>query len=136
MHVQRGNVLCIGPGDVGAFGVDEEVAADESRGKAQRKLLADFLVSPDPSKDEVNTAWGVDVVSTTALTAGTGVLIDSTKFGVGLVREGMVIRTGSSNDDFVRNLVRYVFEERITLAVERPTAILKISGLPTSIGGS
>ena len=36
--------MWIGPGDVGAFGVDEEVAADEPCGEAQRKLLADFAV--------------------------------------------------------------------------------------------
>jgi HK97 family phage major capsid protein len=95
-----------------------------------------YLVSPDPSKDEVNTAWGVEVVSTTAMAAGTGLLIDTTKFSAVLIREGLVIRTGSINDDFARNLVRFVFEERINVAVERPTALLKISGLPTSIGGS
>jgi hypothetical protein len=93
-------------------------------------------VSPDPSKDEVHTAWGIDVVSTTAIAAGTGLLIDSTKFGAVLIREGLVIRTGSINDDFSRNLVRFVFEERLNVAVERPTALLKISGLPTSTGGS
>jgi HK97 family phage major capsid protein len=95
-----------------------------------------YLVSPDPSKDEVNTAWGVDVVSTTAISAGTGLLIDSTKFGAMLIREGLVIITGTANDDLIRNLVRFIFEERINVAVERPTALLAISGLPTSIGGS
>ena len=45
-----------------------------------------YLVAPDPSKDQVNTAWGVDVLSTTAMTPGTGMLIDTTKFGVVLVR--------------------------------------------------
>jgi HK97 family phage major capsid protein len=95
-----------------------------------------YLVSADPSESQVNTAWGVDVVSTTAMAAGTGLLIDSTKFGAMLIREGLVIRTGSINDDFSRNLVRFVFEERINVAVERATALLKISGLPTTIGGS
>jgi hypothetical protein len=32
--------------------------------------------------------------------------------------------------------VRWVFEERLCQAIERPTALLKISGLPSSIGGS
>ena len=38
------NVLGVGPGDVGAFGVDQEVPADESCSEAQRKLLPDFAV--------------------------------------------------------------------------------------------
>jgi len=39
---------------------------------------------------------------------------------------------GASDDDFVRNVVRFTCEERITLAVERPSAVLKVTGLPTS----
>jgi HK97 family phage major capsid protein len=93
-----------------------------------------YLVAPDPSQDQVNSAWGVDVVSSTAMAAGTGLLIDTTKFGAMLIREGLTIRTGSINDDFSRNLVRFVFEERFNVAVERPTALLAISGLPTSVG--
>ena len=44
--------------------------------------------------------------------------LETTKFGRVLVR-----------DDLVRNLVRMIFEERIGLAVERPAALLAITGL-------
>jgi hypothetical protein len=39
---------------------------------------------------------------------------------------------GFSGTDFVDNIAHYVFEERFTLAVERPQAVLTISNLPTS----
>lgn len=91
-----------------------------------------FLVAPDPTADEANRLWGVDVLVTTQIAAGTGVLIDTTKFGKILVREGISIRTGTNNDDFTRNLHRFVCEERIAPAVERPAALLSITNLPAS----
>ncbi|WP_322860108.1 phage major capsid protein [Mycobacterium europaeum] len=91
-----------------------------------------YLVAADPTKDEANQLWGVEVLVTTEQTAGTGLLIDTLKFGKVLVREGLSLMTGTNNDDFTRNLVRFVGEERLALAVERPAALLAITGLPTS----
>lgn len=78
-----------------------------------------------------NTLWGVPVLVTTQIAEGVGLLIDTNKFGRLLVREPLGIRIGTANDDFTRNLVRFVCEERMVLAVERPTAVCSITGLPT-----
>ncbi len=43
-----------------------------------------------------------------------------------------MMQTGSANDDFTKNLVMFVCEERLAPAVERPAALLSISGLPAS----
>jgi hypothetical protein len=52
------------------------------------------------------------------------------------VRESLVLRTGygvvGGQPDFVSNIVRWVAEERLNLAVERPAAICHITGLPTA----
>ena len=69
---------------------------------------------------------------TTQLTPGVGVLLDSTKFGRVSVREPLSVRLGFANDDLVRNIYRWVCEERLALAVERPSAILSITKLPVS----
>ena len=90
------------------------------------------LTAPDPTEGAASTLWGVEVLVTTTLAAGAGVLLDTRKFGRVLVREGLSIRTGSNNDDFTHNIVRFVAEERLQLAVERPAALLSITGLPTS----
>jgi HK97 family phage major capsid protein len=90
-----------------------------------------YLVQPDPTKGAVATLWGVEVLVTTVIAAGVGALIDSSKFGRVLVRDGLTIQTGTSGDDFVHNITRFVAEERITLAVERPTAVLKLTNLGT-----
>jgi hypothetical protein len=72
------------------------------------------------------------VLVTTQLSAGTGVLMDTTKFGRVLVRGPIGLRIGYAGSDFTQNIVRFIAEERIALAVERPSAVLEITGLPTS----
>jgi hypothetical protein len=51
--------------------------------------------------------------------------MDTTKFGRILVREPI-------GSDFTQNIVRFIAEERIALAVERPSAVLEITDLPTA----
>jgi HK97 family phage major capsid protein len=91
-----------------------------------------YLVAPDPTADEANSVWGVEVLVTTVLAAGAGALLDTKKFGKVLVRDGLTMQTGTNNDDFTKNLVRFICEERLALAVERPAAVLSITNLPTS----
>jgi HK97 family phage major capsid protein len=91
-----------------------------------------YLVAPDPTQGEANSLWNVEVLVTTEQTAGTGLLIDTTKFGRVLVREGLSLRTGTDGSDFTHNIVRFIGEERLALAVERPAALLAVTGLPTS----
>jgi HK97 family phage major capsid protein len=86
----------------------------------------------DPTRAEANSIFGVPVLVTTAQAAGTGLLIDSTKFGRVLIREGITVHTGTNNDDLTKNIARFVMEERLVLAVERPAAVLAISNLPTA----
>jgi HK97 family phage major capsid protein len=86
----------------------------------------------DPTRAEANSIFGVPVLVTTAITAGTGLMLDSQRFGRVLIREGITVHTGTNNDDLTKNIVRLVFEERLVLAVERPAAVLAISNLPTS----
>ena len=91
-------------------------------------------VAGDPLRSAVNTIWGIPVLTTTAIspTAGQGLLLDTTKFGTALVREGIGMIQGYSGTDFVQNVVRWVFEERIGLAVFRPQAVLSLAHLPVS----
>jgi len=91
-----------------------------------------FIVSPDPTADEANQLWGCAVLPTTQIAAGDGLLLDTNKFGFVVVREAISLRTGTNDDDFTRNLVRWISEERLELAVERPAAVLSITGLPVA----
>jgi HK97 family phage major capsid protein len=91
-----------------------------------------YLVNPDPTAADGQRIWDVDVLVTTVQAAGAGLLLDTNKFGRILVREGITVATGTNTDDFSKNIQRWVIEERLALAVERPTALLTIAGLPTS----
>jgi HK97 family phage major capsid protein len=89
-----------------------------------------YLVAPDPSDDQVNQCWGVPVLTTTQCPSGHGLLIDSSKFGRVAIREPMAMYFGFANDDAIRNLLRWIAEERLVLTVERPAAVLAIKSLP------
>jgi HK97 family phage major capsid protein len=96
------------------------------------KTTANSYVIGDPLREQVNSIWGVPVLVTTACTNGQMFLLDTHKFGTAVVREGIVMHTGYSGTDFVQNVLRHVFEERIALATERPQAVLQITNLPTA----
>jgi HK97 family phage major capsid protein len=97
-----------------------------------KSTIGEFLIAPDPTRDVASSLWDVDVLVTTQNPPGDGLLLDTTKFGYVAVRESLSMRVGYSNDDIVRNLLRFVGEERLTFCVTRPPAVLAISGLPTS----
>ena len=60
------------------------------------------------------------------------ILLGSITFGRMAVREPLSGRVGFANDDLVRNIYRWVCEQRLALAVEHPSAILSITKLPVS----
>ena len=53
-------------------------------------------------------------------------------FGRMTIREPLSGRVGFANDDLVRNIYRWVCEQRLALAVEHPSAILSITKLPVA----
>ncbi|POX92233.1 phage major capsid protein [Mycobacterium kansasii] len=91
-----------------------------------------YLLNPDPQRDEAHTLWGVEVLETTACPAGTALVLDTQKLGFVALRQNLEIYSGFTNDDFQRNINRWAVEERLNLAVERPSAVLNITGLPSS----
>jgi hypothetical protein len=86
----------------------------------------------DSAQDEPETIWGAPVLTTTQRPSGTATLLDTTKMGRVAVREPIAVRIGFAGYDFRDSIVRYVAEERLNLAAERPSAILALPGLLTS----
>jgi HK97 family phage major capsid protein len=98
-----------------------------------KDAVARYYLAPDLlAAGEIGSLWNVRTLATTAMTAGVGLLIDSSKFGFAVIREGVTINSGTNLDDFSRNIQRYVIETRIGLAVERASAICSVTGLPLS----
>jgi HK97 family phage major capsid protein len=100
--------------------------------RRQKDGQSRYLLNPDPTRDEANNIWGVEVLQTTAINAGTALVMDTQKFGFVALRSGLEIFSGYTNDDFQRNISRWAIEERLNLACERPSAVLNITNLPVS----
>lgn len=85
---------------------------------------------PGPFFAEVNRRlWGVPVVESEAVTAGTAVIGDFSKAVLWDREQATVTATDSHADFFIRNLVAILAEERVAFAVTRPSAFVTLTGL-------
>ncbi|MFB7798940.1 phage major capsid protein [Isoptericola sp. NPDC056134] len=71
------------------------------------------------------TLWGLPIVETEALTAGTGLVGDFKKAVLWDREQASVTMTDSHADFFIRNLVAILAEERVAFAVTRPSAFVE-----------
>jgi HK97 family phage major capsid protein len=91
--------------------------------------LGGYLMGP-PSMVGANTLWGLPVVESEAIPAGTALVGD---FSMGCTlfdREQAVIRIGFVNDQFIRNIQTLLAELRAAFITWRPTAFTKVTGVP------
>lgn len=74
--------------------------------------------------------WGLRVIVTTAMTAGTA-LVGAFKLGGQVFyREGVRVESTNTNaDDWEKNLISIRVEERLALAIYRPLAFCKVTGI-------
>ena len=72
--------------------------------------------------------WGLRTVVTPAIAKGTCV-VGAFKLGGSIVRKNgvSVDMTNTNEDDFIKNMITILIEERLVLAVRRPGAFVKIS---------
>ncbi|CAM5737122.1 hypothetical protein MAUB1S_01793 [Mycolicibacterium aubagnense] len=113
------NLIVMHPGTFGAV-------------RRQKDSQGRYLPNPDPTANEANSIWGVEVLQTTACPAGTAIVLDTQKFGFVVMRSNLELQTGYNGNDFSQNITRWAVEERLNLAVERPAAVLNVTGLPTA----
>jgi HK97 family phage major capsid protein len=78
----------------------------------------------------VDNIWGKPVVVTTAVGAGTALLGSFGQAAQVFRKSGLSVEASNSHDDyFVRNLVAIRAEQRLALAVYRPSAFTLVTGL-------
>jgi HK97 family phage major capsid protein len=104
--------------------------------RVQKDSLGRYLATPAPTDQTAETMWDVDVLQSTQINPGDGILLDTNLFGRVAVREPLIMRMGygvvGGQSDWISNIVRWLAEERLNVAVERPAAICWITGLPTA----
>jgi HK97 family phage major capsid protein len=117
----------------GVFATPQIAITSPTTWSATRRIKStiDTYIAGDPLHEAVTTVWGVPVLVTTACNDGEMFLIDRDKMGFVVLREGLSMHTGYSGTDLIDNIVRFVFEERLGLAVERPQAIMHVTNLDT-----
>lgn len=118
----------------GVFAVPTIAVTSPTTWSATRRIKSttNEYIAGDPLHDAVTTVWGVPVITTTAVNDGEMFIIDSSKYGSVLVREGLSMHTGYSGTDLIDNIVRFVFEERLAQATVIPSAVCQITNLATS----
>jgi len=81
--------------------------------------------------------WGLRTVISSAVSAGT-CYVGAFKLGGSVIRKGgMSVEIANQNeDDFVKNMITIVIEERLALAVRYPAAFVKITGTFPDPGGT
>lgn len=82
-----------------------------------------------PFGSNIPTLWGMPVVESEAVTAGTALVGDFSKAVLWDREQSSVTMTDSHADFFIRNLVAILAEERVAFAVTRPTAFVTVTGL-------
>lgn len=83
---------------------------------------------------EQPSLWGMRTVVTSAVSVGT-CFVGAFKLGASVIRKnaGVTVDIANQNeDDFIKNLITILIEERLALAVRRPSCFVKITGQSTS----
>jgi len=96
---------------------------DWSKIETTKNAGGDYIIG-NPQGTLSPTLWGLPVVATQAITAN-AFLVGAFRLGAQVFdRWDARVETGYVNDDFTRNLVTILAEQRLAFAVYRPTAFV------------
>jgi len=95
----------------------------------------------DPVEGEVPNIWGKPVVQTTQIADGTVLGGNFAEAAKGFIRDSITIEASNSlavtstdnvaTTGFLANVTGVIAEERVGMYVDRPTALVKITGVPS-----
>jgi HK97 family phage major capsid protein len=89
-----------------------------------------YFASDSPAVAATPTVWGVPVVTTTQIAAGTILIGDFGGSTVAYLRDGIRIDTSNQGTtQFTNNTCLVRAEERLLVTVPRPTGLLKLTGM-------
>lgn len=99
-----------------------------SRENAATGTLGGYLMGP-PSSVGATTLWGIPVVESEALSAGTALVGDFPQGCTLFDHEQAAIRVGTIDDQFIRNMQTILAELRAAFVVWRPTMFTEVTGI-------
>jgi len=94
------------------------------------KSTQGIYILGDPGQTAVNDIWGITVATTTTCPQGTGLLMNTQLIGSVFIRDGVTLSMSNSDGtNFTTGRVSVRAEERLALAVARPSAALILTGI-------
>lgn len=84
------------------------------------------LITGDPGQATARNLWGVNLIITTGITAGTGLVANLAASTVAFLREAPTVMVDPYSAS-TNNIVKFIAEERLALGVLRPTGLVKIT---------
>ncbi len=88
-----------------------------------------YLFGP-PTTEGEKMLWGVSIMDTLNINRGEAWTGDFAEHISMLTRSGLMMEYGYVNDQFARDTISLKMRERLGLAVFRPQAFLKFTGIP------
>jgi HK97 family phage major capsid protein len=116
----RPSAILMHPTDFGLIRLARESANSATPGS--------YLMGP-PSQLGATTLWGLPVVESEAVAAGTAVIADWAQGCTLFDREQGAIRVGTVNDQFIRNMQTILAELRAAFVIWRPACFTKVTGI-------
>lgn len=99
-----------------------------SRESSATATPGSYLMGP-PSQAGAVTLWGLPVVEDEAIPVGTGLIGDWQQGCTLFDREQGAVRSGTINDQFIRNMQTLLAELRVAFVVWRPAVFCRVTGL-------
>jgi HK97 family phage major capsid protein len=93
------------------------------------KSTTNEYIAGNPLQSPVHSVWGIPVIVTTAANDGDCFLVDSSKMGSIIMREGISMHMGYTGYGMVENILTVVEEERFTLATVIPSSVQYVTNL-------
>lgn len=124
----RPDALLINPDDLYNIMIRKDTNGQYYGGGFVTGAYGNGSVAEEPS------IWGLRVVPSASVTAGS-CYIGAFKAGASVVRSNAGLQVAIANqneDDFIKNMITVRIEERMVLAVRRPSCFVKITGQSTS----
>lgn len=124
----RPDALLINPDDLYNIMIRKDTNGQYYGGGFVTGAYGNGSVAEEPS------IWGLRVVPSASVTAGS-CYIGAFKAGASVVRSNAGLQVAIANqneDDFIKNMITVRIEERLVLAVRRPSCFVKITGQSTS----
>lgn len=119
------NDLRTGSSFTGASGIVMN-PADFSAARLLKNSYGEYLLG-HPTDTAPPTLWGVPVVVTTDIAAKTAVVGNFAEGSQLLIRDQVRVETQSTGTDWTSNITRFRAEERVALAVLRPSMFVKVT---------